>query len=79
MDCSFCETAPLKIRKDNPYVNGNHILKKDNMQKHNVSHRHIMARDAYLAQPNSERPGTVHHSIATGVARADKAALEEVS
>lgn len=76
---SFCQTAPLKIIKDHPYVNGNQILKKDNVQKHNLSHHHILARDAYLAQQNPEQPGTIRHSIATSVAQAGKAALEEVS
>ena len=76
--CTYCQAAPPKIKKDNPYVLGNKILKKDNVQKHSSSHRHMQARDAFLAKQNPERPGTVRHSIVTGIAKSDNASFEEV-
>ncbi len=71
MFCLYCQKAPVKIRKDNPCMVGNKILKKDNVQKHNTSHHHLPARDAFLAKKDPERAGTVRHSITNGITRAN--------
>ncbi|KAJ8381179.1 hypothetical protein SKAU_G00019570 [Synaphobranchus kaupii] len=70
--------APEKIRVENPYVVGNNILKRDNIKKHSTSHRHILARDAFIAKQHPERAGTLLHSLRTQATKADDAALREV-
>ncbi|KAJ8356589.1 hypothetical protein SKAU_G00193830 [Synaphobranchus kaupii] len=70
--------APENIRVENPYVVGNNILKRDNIKKHSTSHRHILARDAFIAKQHPERAGTLLHSLRTQVTKADDAALREV-
>lgn len=56
--CQYCLEVPKKIKSDISYVVGNRIFKRDNVEEiHHTSHRHILARDAFMSKQQLERAG----------------------